>query len=174
MQAPLKTNEELDAVFAHIDTMREPEKYRLMLLLSVRLGLRPIELSKLERSWLQGYELRIPIGRSKRGVGRTIPVNDEILQAVEAHMGSRQGRVFLTAQGAPVSPQGISDAMRRLYREANQHGSCYSGRRTMATRLVDSNVNILVVQKILGHASPVTTLEYVGVTPAMMQRALFA
>lgn len=63
--------------------------------------------------------------------------------------------------------------MRRLYREAGQLGSCYSGRRTLLTDLVERDVNILTIQSIAGHSSPVTTLSYVGVTPTMMRKALY-
>jgi site-specific recombinase XerD len=44
----------------------------------------------------------------------------------------------------------------------------------MATRMVDNKVNILVVQNVLGHSSPVTSMSYVGVTDRMMREALFA
>ena len=73
-----------------------------------------------------------------------------------------------------MDAQGISKAMARLYREAGQRGSCYSGRRTLLTDLVERDVNILTVQAIAGHKSPLTTISYVGVTQTMMRRALGA
>ena len=53
-------------------------------------------------------------------------------------------------------------------------GSCYSGRRSAATRMVEQGTNILVVQKFLGHSNPTTTLEYVEVSPRMLAQAMFA
>lgn len=148
--------------------------YRLMMLLSMRLGLRPMELAGLEAEWFRGEELRIPVGYSKRKAGRSLPVSEEILTVLHEHMGEHSGRVFLNARGAAFDANGISLAMRRLYRLAGVEGSCYSGRRTLATNLVDRDVNIAVVSKVLGHSSIATTQSYVGVTDRMMRRALFA
>lgn len=173
MRAPIKTEEELEALLAHTSSMERPAMYRLMLLLSVRLGLRPMEIAGLERTWFRGQELRIPLGHSKRKAGRSIAISDEIADALAVHMGDRTGRVFLNQRGQPFDANGISMAVRRLYSRAGVEGSCYSGRRTLATRLVDQGVNILVIQNVLGHSSPMTTLNYCEVTPAMVSRALF-
>lgn len=174
MKAPIKSDKEFDVVFAHIADMERPAMYRLMMLLSVRIGMRPMEIAGLDSSWFSSDELRIPLGHSKRKSGRSIPISDEIRDALVAHMKGREGAVFLNAQGVKFTSTGIGDAMRRLYREAGVRGSCYSGRRTMATRMVDKGVNIAVVSKVLGHSNIATTQNYVGVTDNMMRRALFA
>lgn len=153
--------------------MREPKKYGLMLLLSYRLGLRPIEIAQLDTNQFREGELRIRNGHTKGKKGRSLPTSPEIMRALYEHMQGREGRVFLNRDGDPMDAAGISKAMRRLYGEAGQQGSCYSGRRTLLTDLVERNVNILTVQGIAGHAQPQTTLSYVGVTPTMMSRALF-
>lgn len=173
MKAPLLDSDEFNKVFAHIDTMKRPAHYRLMLLLCRDLGLRPIELARLESRWFRGGELRIPHGKSKRKRPRTLPVTPAIMDALGDHMEGREGRVFLNRMGEPMLPNLISDAMRRLFREAGLSASCYSGRRTLATRLVDDGVNILVIQNVLGHSNPATTMQYCEVTPAMMAKALF-
>lgn len=174
MKAPIKSIAEFDKLFAHAGRMERPAMYRLMLLLSIRVGLRPMELAGLERSWFRDGELRIPFGHSKRKQGRSLPISEEIIAALEAHMGQGGGRVFGNAQGNPFDANGISMALRRLYKQAGVEGSCYSGRRTMATNMVDRGVNIAVVSEVLGHSSIATTQAYVGVTDSMMRRALFA
>jgi integrase/recombinase XerD len=173
MAAPIKTDEQFQEVFSYVSLMQEASKYRLMLLLSVKLGLRPMEIAGLQSAWFAGGELCIPRGYSKRKTGRSLPVSEEILEALDAYLQGRTGLVFLNRQGQAFTALGITKAMSRLYREAGQVGSCYSGRRTLATRLVDEGTNILVVQKVLGHSSPATTMAYVGVTPSMMNKALF-
>lgn len=173
MKAPIKNEAEFAALFAHTDKMERPAMYRLMLMLSVKLGLRPMELAGLESSWFRGLELRIPIGYSKRKSGRSLTTNAEIIAALETHMQGRTGRVFLNAFGKPFTARGISDAFRRLYRINEIEGSCYSGRRTLATNLVDKGVSVFVIQQVLGHSHVNTTLSYVSVTPAMMSKALF-
>lgn len=173
MQAPMLTTEQFEAVFEHIETMKRPAHYRLLLLLCRDLGLRPIELAKLESTWFRHGELRIPHGQSKRKRPRSIMVSPAIMEALEAHMGDRVGRVFLNQQGEAFLPNLISDSMRRLFKQAGIQASCYSGRRALATRLVGENVNILTIQSILGHSSPMTTVAYCEVTPEMQRKALF-
>ena len=173
MRAPILNDEEFTAALAFTASMERPQTYRLMLQLSIKLGLRPMELAGMESTWFRGSELRIPLGHSKRKSGRSLPVTAEILEAVAAYMEGRTGRVFLNASGEPFDARGISEAIRRVYRRAGMSASCYSGRRSLATNLVDRGVNILVVQKVLGHSNPMTTLQYVGVTDTMMRRAMF-
>lgn len=173
MRAPLKSKSDYQALEAHVRGMREPEKYSLMLLLSYRLGLRPIELAQLNTNQFRDGELRIRIGSTKGKRGRSLPTSPEILRALARYMQGREGSVFLNRDGKPFDAAGITKAMKRLYGEAGQKGSCYSGRRTLLTELVERNVNILTVQGIAGHASPQTTLSYVGVSPAMMSKALY-
>lgn len=174
MRAPIKKDAEFEIVLGFTQSMERPAMYRLMMLLSIRLGLRPLELSGLETSWFRGDELRIPLGYSKRKSGRSLPVSEEIIDALEAHMGGQKGRIFRNARGDAFDANGISMAMRRLYKRAGVEGSAYSGRRTMATRMVDEGVNIAVVSKVLGHSSIATTQNYIGVTDSMMRRALFS
>ena len=175
MQAPILNDAQFDELFQFASTMNRPAMYRLMLLLSIRLGMRPMEIAGLDSSWFRGDELRIPLGYSKRKSGRTLPVNDELKEALFVHMQGRTGQVFLNHSGKPFTARGISEALVRLYRLAGfEAGSCYSGRRTLATNLVDKGVSIAIVSKILGHSNISTTQNYISVTDNMMSRALFA
>ncbi|MBT0671290.1 site-specific integrase [Novosphingobium profundi] len=173
MRAPVISDVEFETLFAFAAQMERPEMYGLMILMTKKLGLRPMELAGMETSWFVGNELRIPLGHSKRKQGRSLPIDLEIKEALRVHMGNKAGRVFTNSKGAAFTANGVSEAMRRIYRLAGVQGSCYSGRRTMATKLVDNKVNLLVVQGILGHASVATTQKYVGVTDTMMRNALF-
>lgn len=174
MKAPVLSDTEFEVVFRFSENMHRPKMYRLMLLLSVKLGLRPMEMAGLQSSWFRPNELRIPIGHSKRKSGRSIPINAEILLALREHMDGREGRVFLNHSGNAFSPRGISEAIARVYDRAGvEEGTCYSGRRTLATNMVDRGINIAVVSQILGHSSIATTQSYIGVTDRMMANALF-
>lgn len=174
MRATVLEQEHFDKVLAYTDQMERASMYRFMVTLSIKLGLRPIELAHLETSWFIGQELRIPHGKSKRGKARTLPVNDAILEQLHNLMGGQQGRVFSNAAGVAFDANGISMAMRRLYKRAGVEGSCYSGRRTAATNMVDKGVNIRIVQEFLGHTNLATTAAYCGVTPKMLREAVFS
>tara|TARA_B100000378_G_scaffold239676_1_gene207641 strand:+ start:6409 stop:6933 length:525 start_codon:yes stop_codon:yes gene_type:complete len=174
MRAPILADDQFDTILAYAAGMERPSMYRLMILLTKKLGLRPMELAGMESGWFVGNELRIPIGHSKRKQGRSLPIDAEILQALTDHMGGSKGRIFRNARGDAFTANGISEAIRRIYRLAGVQGSCYSGRRSMATRMVDNKVNIAVVSKVLGHSSIATTQSYIGVTDTMIREALFS
>ena len=173
MRAPIKSAEEFETVFAFAAQMNRPEMYRLMLLMSVKLGLRPMEIAGLETSWFRDGELRIPLGHSKRKSGRSLPISSEITDALNQHMKGATGRVFRNAQGEVFAANGISEAIRRMYKMAGVKGSCYSGRRTLATNLVDKGVNIAVVQQVLGHSNLSTTAAYIQISENMIRKAMF-
>jgi integrase/recombinase XerD len=172
MKAPIKDNSEIAQLLLQAEGMERPRMYRLMVLLSFRMGLRPMEIAQLDTAWFRGNELRLPLGSSKRKSGRSIVVPAEVTEALQAHMGNRTGTLFLNQREQPFSAQGISDAMRRLYREAGVDGSCYSGRRTLATNMVDAGVSMFIIRDVLGHAHVNTTQEYISSTPNMMRRAM--
>ena len=173
MKAPMKSPAEFEALMQRTAQMQRPAMYRLLLILTFRLGLRPIELAQLESSHFRSGELRIRNGHTKGGKGRSLPTSPEIMEALALHMQGREGVVFLNKEGLPFQKGGITEACRRLYKLSGQVGSAYSGRRTLLTEMVERNVNILTVQAVAGHRSPQTTISYVGVSPTMMARALF-
>lgn len=175
MRAEAKTPEQVEALRAFAQTMRDPAKYSLLVTLTYRLGLRPVELAQLELEQFRDGGLRIQAGHTKgKLASRTIPVPASVLAEVHAFMQGRRGRVFQNRYGEDMDAAAITKAIKRFYSEAGQTGSSYCGRRTLLTSLVEQDVNILVVQGIAGHRSPLTTLSYVGVTQQMMARALGA
>ncbi|GFE72393.1 tyrosine-type recombinase/integrase [Novosphingobium sp. TCA1] len=173
MKAPILADEQFDKLYAFVAQRERPAMYRLMLLLTQRLGLRPVELANMESSWVRHSELRIPQGSSKGNASRTLPLSAELLEAFEAHMQGATGRVFTTARRADFTRDGISEAIRRIYRLAGVTGSAYCGRRTAATKMVDRGISMKVIQDFLGHSNLATTAHYLSSTPAMLATAIY-
>lgn len=173
MKAPIIGTEQFDKLYAFVAQRERPAMYRLMLLLTQRLGLRPVELANMESSWVRHAELRIPQGSSKGKASRTLPLNAELLEAFDAHMQGATGRVFTTARGAHFTRDGISEAIRRIYRLAGVTGSAYCGRRTAATNMVERGVSMKVIQDFLGHTNLATTAHYLSSTPQMLANAIY-
>ena len=173
MQAPLLTATQWERIEQHIEGMQNPSMYRLMVKLIRATGLRPIELAKMELSWVRGHELRIPTGKSKKGRAGTIPLSSDLVEGIYSYMGARSDTIFLTRTGRPFTPQGITQAIIRLMERAGVAGSCYSARRGLANRLVDEGVNIAVVQHVLRHAHLSTTASYCAVSTNMVRNALY-
>lgn len=173
MQAPLLTSTQWERIEQHIEDMQNPAMYALIVKLIRATGLRPIELARMELSWVRGQELRIPTGKSKNGRAGTIPLTAEIVDAIYAYAGNRPGTVFQTRTGRSFTPQGMCQAIIRLMERAGVSGSCYSARRGLANRLVDQGVNIAVVQHVLRHAHLSTTASYCAVSTNMVRNALY-
>jgi len=112
--------EQFAIVLAYTDTMDRAPMYRFMVTLSMKLGLRPIELANMETSWFIGDELQIPHGKSKRGKARTLPVNDDILAQLQNLIGENDG------QSVPQCAWGCVYCKRdqRGYASALQAGRC--------------------------------------------------
>lgn len=174
MQAPILAPAQWDVIERHIEGMRNPEMYRLIVKLIRSTGLRPIELARMEGTWLRGMELRIPQGKSKRGRAGNVPLSIDLINDIYAYMGDRKGVVFLTRSNKPFTPLGMTQAIIRLMEQAGVSGSCYSARRGLANRLVDEGVNIAVIQHILRHANLSTTASYCAVSTNMVRKALYA
>jgi integrase/recombinase XerD len=173
MQAPLLSAAQWDRIEQHIEGMQNPTMYRLIVQLIRATGLRPIELARVERSWIRGQELRIPTGKSKKGRAGTIPLTAALVEGIYSYMGDRTGNVFLTRTGKAFTPLGMTQAIIRLMERAGVSGSCYSARRGLANRLVDQGVNIAVIQHVLRHADLSTTASYCAVSTNMVRNALY-
>lgn len=123
-----------------------------------------------ERQW--GYQLHDPKTKTS---ARTIPMQAVTLQAflTEKERQKQLGLeciqeidgyrdfIFLTRRGTVQSNSNVNTAIKRIACAANkEHGmevlstdiSCHTFRHTFATRLLESNVNIKVLQTIMGHS----------------------
>ncbi len=179
-KAKMLTPEEIAAVLRHVEAeSRYPERDRVMVLLSVRAGLRASEIAGL--SWEHvltadgsavAEEIDLPRQITKgEKRARVIPVHEELKQALEAFMAQWPDRV---APGQPVvfsergryGANGIAHWFKRIYQDAGLTGaSSHSGRRTLLTNLArkcaHAGASLRDVQRIAGHADLGTTERYV-------------
>jgi integrase len=93
--------------------------------------------------------------------------------------------IFINRFGNVQHQGTLNKALRRIIRDCNEYQlekggknpvllpkfSCHSLRHTFTTRLVEADVNIKVVQNVLGHADFKTTMDiYTDVTKELKQR----
>jgi integrase len=134
-------------------------------------GLRRSELVKLElRDWNSNNESLV-VRRGKRGKGRTVYLNGEAIIYLEKWLqfrGSESGpllcRIWKGGSLQLDRPMNSDAVWRILQKRAEQAGvesfSPHDFRRTFCSDLLDAGVDIVTVQKLAGHASPVTTAKY--------------
>ncbi len=179
-KAKMLTPQEIAAVLRHMEAKsRYPERDRVMLLLSVRAGLRASEIAGLlwdhvltADGTAVAEEIDLPrqITKGERRA-RIIPIHEELMAAIETLMAVWSDRV---APGQPVvfsergryGANGVAHWFRRIYQDAGLVGaSSHSGRRTLLTNLArrcaQAGASLRDVQRIAGHADLGTTERYV-------------
>ncbi len=174
-QAKILTDAQAKTALRHLEGSRYPERDRVMFLLSVKAGLRAIEIAALEWSMVTDSEgaiadaiaLRNVASKGKNG-GRVIPLNRDLRAALEALHGIRRPGPYVarSERGLRMSAGSVTCWFQRLYSDLGFEGcSSHSGRRTFVTKaahkVVEAGGSLRDVQQLAGHASLATTQRYI-------------
>jgi integrase len=166
---------------------RHPIRNQVLVLLSVKAGLRAGEIANLtwpmvtEPTGEIGGSLELQSRIAKKGSGRVIPIHSDLHAALGklAHLsGVLDGSVIRSERGGPIMPVSIVCWFAKAYRTIGLEGcSSHSGRRTFITRAArlvhKTGGSLRDVQLLAGHRSIQTTQRYIdGDTDA--QRKLVA
>ena len=167
-QAKILTDAQIKAALA---TVTDPSD-RIMIVLSVKAGLRACEIAAL--TWPMVTDAEGQIGdvialpdvatKGKTG-GRQIPMHPDIAGEL-AKATERDGFVVRNSWGQRSNGKAVAQRFWRLYRSLGLQGaSSHSGRRTFITRLAHkitaAGGSIRDVQQLAGHASLRMTQEYI-------------
>lgn len=153
---------------------------RTILLLSHYLGLRAKELAGL----LVGDVLDLRTGQVKDVVRLFVTkgskfreaflVNAEARDHVRRYIITRPARheapLFLSQKGGAFSPNTMQKLLHNIYESAGVQASSHSGRRSFATRLIESGADIYAVMTMMGHTSISTTQNYFTASPERLKR----
>jgi integrase len=173
-QAKTLSTDHIDDLLFFAERYRHPLRNRLIVLLSVKAGLRAAEIAKL--TWDMVLDPSGAVGRTiavrdqiakKRG-GRSIPIHADLRQAlVEARqLCNGLGPVIRSERGGAMTPMSIVVWFNRAYKELGFDGcSSHSGRRTFITRAAravhKAGGSLRDVQLLAGHRSIQTTQRYI-------------
>ena len=173
-QAKTITPVQMDALMQHIRGRKDAARCRVIILLSLRAGLRAAEIAKLEWPMVldatgkvgQTIELEDRIAKKKHG--RRIPIHPELRSALVALQRRRNadGPVIRSRRGGHMKPNSLVNWFKALYRELGFGGcSSHSGRRTFITQVArvipQAGGSLRDVQLLAGHRSLVTTERYI-------------
>jgi integrase len=184
-QAKLLTNAMVAATIKRVRRKRYPARDTVMILLSVKAGLRAGEISKL--TWPMILDAKSKIGKAielhdiaaKKLHGRTIPINPCLKKALyRLHRKQGypiQGHIVLSERGEAMHASSVVKWFRSVYSELSFDGcSSHSGRRSFVTRaariihLVGGSLKD--VQQLAGHRSLQTTQAYIEGDSRIQQR----
>jgi integrase len=173
-QAKLLTEAQVTDCLAHVVQSRHETRNRVMLMLSVKAGLRAGEIAAL--TWSMVSDARGRIGETieledriaKKGSGRTIPLHPELRKALRELKRScdGEGTIVQSERGGAMSAASVVNWFAELYRALRLVGcSSHSGRRTFITnaarRVHRAGGSLRDVQELAGHRSISMTQRYI-------------
>lgn len=105
--------------------------------------------------------------------GRTVPLTEELLDALRAHRNLRE-RVLYTDRGEELSNRAIRNMLARAQRRANleDNGGIHILRHTFCSHLAIAGVPAKAIQELAGHADLKTTMAYMHLSPGNRKDAM--
>ena len=178
-QAKIISDKQVRAVLAEIDARRYPLRDRAMFLLSMKAGMRAVEIASI--TWAMVTDAEGEIGdvialqnRASKGRsgGRIIPMHSDLKAALVALHKERGDKarpdwpVIHSERERGLSAGAVAVWFHRLYRDLGMVGcSSHSGRRTFITRaarrISEAGGSLRDVQMLAGHANLGTTSRYI-------------
>ena len=173
-QAKVITPLMLKRMLRRVSSSPFPARDRVMILLSVKAGLRACEIAGLDWSMVLDPRGRVADtiavrdAIAKKRAGRRIPMHPDLRRALERLMRSSEpiGPVVRSYRGSHLRPNSVVNWFAALFDELGFEGcSSHSGRRsfiTVAARNIHkSGCSLRDVQLLAGHRSIETTERYI-------------
>lgn len=130
-------------------------------------GLRLNEALSLETNDVDFEKQEILVRNGKGGKNRKIPISNKLEVILTEYFENirtkrETERVFATGQTGKLSEHYVKTMLRKAIKESGlkKRITCHVFRHSFATNLVKKKVNILVIQKLLGHSNITTTTIY--------------
>lgn len=169
-RAEIYARSELEAI---LSAPRQPRD-RVFLMAVYACGLRLAEARHLRTDDIDRARMQLRVRKGKGGKGRVLPLSNRLLkELVDYWRAQRQGKwgddipwLFLGYRSEPIS---TTTGQMIYIRAVKKSGVRYKGgihtlRHSFATHLIESGVELPVVQRLLGHARLMTTALYLHVT----------
>lgn len=183
-KAPFVSEDDFELTMNSIQGINA-KRNRVVMMFSHFLGLRAKELASLkigdviDKKGKVKETIRLVAAYTKGGVYREVflvdPTAQELLKKyiyAERSIEMSDSPLFLSQKGGAFSANTMQRMIANIYKKANVKASSHSGRRTFATRLIRSNVDIYSIQQLMGHSSIQTTQEYFVSDPNLLKAAL--
>lgn len=178
------TPQKVSLLFKNIDNdtilgIRNYAVYALMYQLGLRVGeVYSLNLANLD---IERKKLSV-IGKGKKP--RTLHMNDELIEILCQYLSMRNQfcnswltpALFVSKKGNRLAIRTMEDNLKKILVhvpfEVAFNISCHTLRHSMASHLNDNNVDILIIQNILGHSSTRSTEPYIHPSHDSIRRAM--
>ena len=158
--------------------------YRVFFFAIYSMGLRLSEGLQLQVGDIDANALRVHIRNSKGNKDRLVPLPMNTLHLLRSFWKVHKHPKFIFPNRkrglknahlveSHLERGGVQNAMKKVVDELQfkKNISCHSLRHSYATHLLEAGVDLLELQKILGHVSLLTTVKYTHLTTHTTQRA---
>lgn len=149
-------------------------KHKTELMLAYSLGLRVSEVAHLKVEDIDSERMIINIRQSKGKKDRQIPMSPKIHQQLRRYYRKYRPKQWLfegqNGQGN-ISVKSLQVIFQNSRQKAGitKHATFHSLRHSLATHLLETGVDLRLIQEILGHASSKTTERYTHVSRRTLQ-----
>ena len=143
-------------------------KHRLMFATAYDCGLRISELIKLKITDVDFDRKMVHIRQSKHKKDRYVPISDHLKRGLETYIDTSNPKAWLfngKIRGQKISKEGVRHAFRSILSKANikKEACVHTLRHSYATHLLEMGLDIVTVQKQLGHSTIATTMMYLHI-----------
>ncbi len=149
-------------------------KHRLLIGLLYGCGLRCMEVRNIELRHLDFDRQMLHVEQGKGKKDRYVPLSRHLIRGIQTYLQAAKPQKYLfEGKGNPegkgfdgrYSQRGVQWAVKKVAKQVGieKQVNVHLFRHTYATHLLEDGVNILTVQKLLGHASVRTTMIYLHV-----------
>lgn len=180
-QAKILTKKQIAQLIWYVGTLRHPLRNEVIVLLSVKAGLRAKEIASLTWSMITGADgnigsnIHLTDKASKGRGGRIIPLNiqlrlklSDLLEQERQHyrFDLATSHVIRTERSEKTTPQAIVNMFAAWFEDMGLNGcSSHSGRRTFITnaakKISSVGGSLRDVQMLAGHSSLAVTQSYI-------------
>lgn len=161
------SSEEVSRLF---DTVKH-EKHRLVFETIYACGLRLSEATHLKVRDIDRDRMTVRVEQGKGSKDRYVPLSKRLRQRLERYWSSDPPRHWVFEGGHPerclhVTAVQKAYTLAKLNAGIQKHGGVHALRHAYATHLIESGVDVLTVQRLLGHRSVSTTMRYFHLSQA--------
>jgi integrase/recombinase XerD len=151
-----------------------PLKLRVILTTIYATGLRLEEATHLEVRDIDSARMLLRVALGKGAKERLVPLSPRLLQELRDYWKVVRSERWLFpggVPGAPLGPSAVQKACQQAASEARigKRVTPHTLRHSYATALLERGVDLLTIQRLLGHASLSTTLIYLHVRRTHME-----
>ena len=179
--ARVKKPNRLPVILSHeearhlLSLVRRPEA-RMSCVMMYSCGLRVSEATRLQPSDIDSRRMVVCVRHGKGDKDRTVPLPQRSLELLRAYWAERRPATawLFPAQGSlnPIHAKAVATCLKASLHESGikKPVTCHTFRHSYATHLLEARESLRTIQALLGHRSLKSTMVYVHLTSATMER----